>query len=171
MFCLNGRSSTKSTAVNMSDMSISSSSSDSIQYIEPQRLHTEVSATPQLDLQEDYTSDKENRLLAAPLLRAARLDDDDDDSNIDCLYEVDRPRPPPSVADPRSKPLKVRYERLQSVQYDKGLSYKQSTTIQAANARLNAAIHNTDLQLLAAAAAAAADEEEEEEEKEETSAQ
>ena len=86
---------------------------------------------------------------------------------------MDRPRPPPSVADPRTKPLEVRYERLQSVQYDKGLSYEQSATIQAADAQLNAAIHNANLQLLAAAAAAAAaaDEEEEEEEKEETSAQ
>ena len=167
MFCLNGRSSAKSTATNTSDMSISSSSSDSIQYIEPQHLHTRVSAAPQLNRQEDYTSDKENRLLEAPLLRAARLDDDDDDSDVDCLYKVDRPRPPPSVTDPRTKPLKVRYERLQSVQYDKGFSYKQSVTIQATDAQLNAAIHNADLQLLAAAA----DEEEEEEEKEETPAQ
>ena len=118
MFCLNGRSSTKSTTTNASDMSISSSSSDSIQYIEPQRLHAGVSAAPQLDRQEDYTSNKENRLLAAPLLRAARLDDDDDDSDVDCLYEVDQPGPTPSVADPRTKPLEVRYERLQSVQYD-----------------------------------------------------
>ena len=84
---------------------------------------------------------------------------------------MDRPGPTPSVADPRTKPLEVRYKRLQSVQYDRGLSHEQSTTIQAADARLNAAIHNADLQLLAAAAAAAADEEEEEEEKEETSAQ
>ena len=89
MFCRNGRSSTKSTATNASDMSISSSSGDSIQYIEPQQLSNGVSAAPQLDRQEDYTSDKENHLLAAPLLRAARLDDDDDDSDIDCLYEVD----------------------------------------------------------------------------------
>ena len=171
MFCLNGRSSAKSTAINASDMSISSSSSDSIQYIEPQHLHAGVSAAPQLDHQEDYTSDKENRLLAAPLLRAARLDNNDNDSDVDCLYEVDRPGPTPSVADPRTKPLEVRYERLQSVQYDQGLSHEQSATIQAADAQLNAAIHNSDLQLLAAAAAAAADEEEEEEEKEETSAQ
>ena len=49
-------------------MSISSSSSDSIQYIEPQQLHTGVSAAPQLDHQEDYPSDKENHQLAAPLL-------------------------------------------------------------------------------------------------------
>ena len=84
---------------------------------------------------------------------------------------MDRPGPTPSVADPRTKPLKVRYERLQSVQYDRGLSHEQSATIQATDAHLNAAIHNADLQLLAAAAAAAADEEEEEEEKEETSAQ
>ena len=89
MFCLNGWSSAKSTAANTSDMSISSSSSDSIQYIEPQRLHAGVSAAPQLDRQEDYASDKENCLLVAPLLRAARLDDDDDDSDVDCLYEVD----------------------------------------------------------------------------------
>ena len=174
MFCLNGQSSTKSTATNASDMSISSSSSNSIQYIEPQRLHAGVSATPQLDHQEDHTSDKENCLLEAPLLQAARLDDDDDDSDVNCLYEVDRPRPPPSVADPRTKPLEVRYERLQNVQYDKGLSYEQSATIQATDAQLNAAIHNADLQLLAAAAAAAAaaaDKEEEEEEKEETPAQ
>ena len=126
-------------------MSISSSSSDSIQYIEPQHLHAGVSATPQLDRQEDYTSDKENRLLAAPLLRAARLNDDDDDSDVDCLYEVDRPRPTPLVADPRTEPLEVRYEKLQSVQYDRGLSAEQSTTIQAADTRLNAAIHNADL--------------------------
>ena len=89
MFCLNGRSSTKSTAANASDMSISSSSSDSIQYIEPQKLPNGVSAAPQLSRQEDYTSDKENHLLEAPLLRATRLDDDDDDSDVDCLYEVD----------------------------------------------------------------------------------
>ena len=172
MFCLNGRSSAKSTAANASDMSISTSSSDSIQYIEPQQLSNGVSAAPQLDCQEDYSFDKENHLLAAPLLQAARLDDDNDDSDVDCLYEVDQPRPPPLVTDPRTKPLKVRYERLQSVQYDRGLSYEQSVTIQAANAQLNAAIHNADLQLLAAAAAAAAaDKEEEEEEKEETSAQ
>ena len=169
MFCLNGQSSAKSTTANASDMSISSSSSSSIQYIEPQQLSNGVSAAPQLDCQEDYSSDKENRLLAAPLLQATRLDDDDDNSNVDCLYKVDQPRLPPSVADPRTKPLEVRYERLQSIQYDRGLSYKQSTTIQAADAQLNAAIHNTDLQLLAAAAAA--DKEEEEEEKEETSAQ
>ena len=167
MFCLNGQSSAKSTAANASDMSISSSSSDSIQYIKPQQLSNGVSATPQLGHQEDYSSDKENHLLVAPLLRAARLNNNDNDSDVDCLYEVDRPRPPPSVADPKTKPLKVRYERLQSIQYDRGLSYEQSVTIQAANARLNAAIHNTDFQLLAAAA----DEEEEEEEKEETSAQ
>ena len=167
MFCLNGRSSAKSTTANASDMSISSSS-DSIEFIEPQRLHAGISATPQLSRQEDYTSDKENRFLEAPLLRATRLNDDDDDSDVNCLYEVDRPGSTPSVADPRSKPLEVRYERLQSVQYDKGLSYEQSTTVQATDTRLNAAIHNADLQLLAAAAA---DEEEEEEEKEETSAQ
>ena len=175
MFCLNGWSFTKSTTTNMSDMSISSSSSDSIQYIEPQQLHTRVSSAPQLNRQEDYSSDKENRQLVAPLLQAVRLDndDDDDDSDINCLYKVDQPRPPPSVTDPRTKPLKVRYERLQSVQYNRGLSHEQSTTIQAADAHLNAVIHNADLQLLAAAAAAAADqeEEEEEEEKEETSAQ
>ena len=76
------------------------------------------------------------------------------------------------LADLRTKPLEVRYERSQSVHYDRGLSHEQSATLQAANARLNAVIHNTDLQLLAAvAAAAAADQEEEEEEKEETSAQ
>ena len=172
MFCLNRQSSAKSTATNVSDMSISSSSSDSIQFVEPQRLRAGISATPQLSHQEDYTSDKENRLLEAPLLRTTRLDDDDDDSNDDCLYKVDRPGPTPSVVDPRTKPLEVRYERLQSVQYDRGLSHEQSATIQAADARLNAAIHNADLQLLAAAAAAAAaDKEEEEEEKEETSAQ
>ena len=68
MFCLNERSSTKSTAANVSDMSISSSSSNSIQYIKPQQLSNGVSAAPQLDHQEDYSSDKENRLLAAPLL-------------------------------------------------------------------------------------------------------
>ena len=170
MFCLNGWSSAKSTTANASDMSISSSSSDSIQYIEPQKLSNGVSAAPQLSHQEDYTSDKENRLLEAPLLQAARLDNDDDDSDVDCLYEVDRPGPTPSVTDPRTKPLEVRYERLQSIQYNRGLSHKQSMTIQVANAHLNAAIHNADLQLLAAAAAAAADEEEEEE-KEETSAQ
>ena len=85
---------------------------------------------------------------------------------------MDWPRPPPSLADLRSKPLEVRYERLESIRYDRGLSHKQSATIQAANTRLNTAIHNADLQLLAAAAAAAAaDQEEEEEEKEETSAQ
>ena len=157
----------------MSDMSISFSSSDSIQYIEPQRLHAGASAAPQLSRQEDYTSDKENCLLEASLLQATRLDDGDDNSDIDCLYEVDQPGPTPSVTDPRTKPLEVRYERLQSVQYDKGLSSEQSATIQAADAQLNAAIHNADLQLLAAAAAAAAaaDKEEEEEEKEETSAQ
>ena len=89
MFCLNGRSSAKSTAANASDMSISSSSSDSIQYNDPQQLHTRVSTVPQLNHQEDYLSDKENRQLAAPLLQAARLDDNDDDSDINCLYEVD----------------------------------------------------------------------------------
>ena len=68
MFCLNGRSSAKSTTTNASDMSISSSSSNSIQYIKPQQLSNEVSATPQLNRQEDYSSDKENCLLAAPLL-------------------------------------------------------------------------------------------------------
>ena len=68
MFCLNGRSSAKSTATNTSDMSISSSGSDSIQYIKPQQLHTKVSTAPQLNCQEDYSSDKENRQLAAPLL-------------------------------------------------------------------------------------------------------
>ena len=168
MFCLNGRSSVKSTAANVSDMSISSSSSDSIQYIKPQKLSNRVSAAPQLSHQEDYTSNKENCLLEAPLLRATRLDDNDDnDSDTDCLYKVNRPRPTPSVADPRTKPLEVRYERLQSVQYNRGLSHEQSATIQAADACLNAAIHNADLQLLTAAA----DEEEEEEEKEETSAQ
>ena len=83
MFCLNGQSSAKSTTANTSDMSISSSSSDSIQYIKPQQLSNGVSAAPQLDHQEDYSSDKENRLLVAPLLRATRLD------NNDCLYEVD----------------------------------------------------------------------------------
>ena len=172
MFCLNGQSSAKSTAANASDMSISSSSSDSIQYIEPQKLPNRVSTAPQLSCQEDYTSGKENRLLEAPLLRAARLNNDNDNSDVDCLYEVDRPRPTPSVADPRTKPLEVRHERLQSVQYDRGLSHEQSVTIQAADTRLNTAIHNADLQLLAAAAAAAAaDEEEEEEEKEETPAQ
>ena len=67
MFCLNGQSSAKSTATNASDMSISSSS-DSIKFIEPQHLHAGVSAAPRLDRQEDYTSDKENRLLEAPLL-------------------------------------------------------------------------------------------------------
>ena len=153
-------------------MSISSSSSDSIQYIEPQQLHTRVSTAPQLDHQEDYPSDKENHQLAAPLLRAVRLDDNDDDSDIDCLYEVDRPRPPPSVADLRTKPLEVRYERFQSVQYNRGLSHKQSATIQATDAHLNTVTNNADLQLLTAAAAAAADEEEEEEEeKEKTTAQ
>ena len=172
MFCLNGRSSAKSTAANASDMSISSSSSDSIQFVEPQHLHVGISAAPQLSRQENYTSDKENCLLEAPLLRATRLDNNDNDSDNDCLYEVDRPGPTPSVVDPRTKPLEVRYERLQSVQYDRELSHEQSATIQAADACLNAAIHNADLQLLAAAAAAAADqEEEEEEEKEETSAQ
>ena len=88
MFCLSGRSSAKSTAANASDMSISSSS-DSIKFIEPQHLHAGVSVAPRLDHQEDYTSDKENRLLEAPLLRATRLDNDDDDSDDDCLYEVD----------------------------------------------------------------------------------
>ena len=68
MFCLNGQSSAKSTATNTSDMSISSSSSDSIQYIKPQQLSNRVSATLQLNCQEDYASDKENRLLVAPLL-------------------------------------------------------------------------------------------------------
>ena len=89
MFCLNGWSSTKSTAANASDMSISSRSSNSIQYIKPQHLHAGVSAAPQLDRQEDYSSDKKNRLLEAPLLRAARLDNNNNDSNVDCLYEVD----------------------------------------------------------------------------------
>ena len=90
MFCLNGQSSAKSTAANASDMSISSSGSDSIQYIEPQQLHTRVSAAPQLNHQEDYSSDKENCQLVAPLLRAVRLNDNDDNnSNINCLYKVD----------------------------------------------------------------------------------
>ena len=88
MFCLNGQSSAKSTATNTSDMSISSSSSDSIQYIEPQQLSTRVFTAPQIDRQEDYSSDKENRQLAAPLLQAVRHNDNDD-SNVDCLYEVD----------------------------------------------------------------------------------
>ena len=76
------------------------------------------------------------------------------------------------LTDLRTRPLEVRYERLENIHYNRGLSHEQFVTIQAADAHLNAAIHNTDLQLLAAAtAAAAADQEEEEEEKEETSAQ
>ena len=69
--------------------------------------------------------------------------------------------------------MEVRYERFQSIQYDRGLSHKQSATIHATDTHLNAVIHNADLQLLAAAAAAAAadEEEEEEEEKEKTTAQ
>ena len=90
MFCLNGWSSTKSTAAKVSDMSISSSGSNSIQYIKPQQLHTGVSTTPQLNRQEDYPSDKENCQLVTPLLRAVRLNNNNNNnSDIDCLYKVD----------------------------------------------------------------------------------
>ena len=162
MFKLYGPNSVNSTTANTStsDMSLSSSEDD-IQYVEPKDLPFGVTIAPQLSRQEDYPSDKENRLPRS-YLRSTQLNDDDL-SDTDGIFDLEFPVPTPALADLRVKPLAVRVEQLTNIRYDRSLPADLTTTIQAADTRLDVAVQVADERL---AAAAKAQQEKEQKEKE-----
>ena len=118
MFTIYGPTSIYSTTANAStsDMFINSSE-DSVQYIEPENL-PRVTITPQLSCQEEYPSDKENRLSRTTHLQFTRWDNISNLSDTDRIYDLECPVPTPALVDPRPKPLEVRYERLEHIHYD-----------------------------------------------------
>ena len=138
------------------------SSEDDIQYIEPKDLSLRVTIAPQLSHQENYPSDKENRPPRTSYLRSTRLDDDDL-SNTDGIFDLEFLTPAPALADLRVKPLAVRVKQLTNIRYDRSLPADLTTTIQAANTRLDTDVRVANKRL---AAAAKAQQEKEQKEKE-----